>query len=426
MLDEATNKKLSEVGRGTPMGELMRRYWHPIAAMGELDDHATKPVRLMGEDLVLYKDLSGNYGLIDRHCPHRRADLSYGYVEQCGLRCSYHGWLYDHHGACIGQPFEDTADPEGRFRDKIRITAYPVEAKAGLLWAYLGPAPAPLVPTWEPFVWQHGFVQIVLSEIPCNWFQCQENSIDPVHFEWMHANWGLRQTGATGPYAPRHLKIDFEEFDYGITYKRVREDTDEAHPLWTIGRNCLWPNLLFTGEHFEYRVPIDDDTTLSVGWFFNAVPQDRRPYAQGPIPYWHGPIKDEASGRWITSHVMNQDFVAWVGQGALADRSKEHLGRSDRGVIMMRKRFLDDMERVARGEDPKAVVRDPDVNRRIDLPIFDRAYAVDGPTRAEVEDVDHPRSRFMRNFIFQAGQPDEIRLAYNEIMGFPPDMGSGK
>ena len=104
-MDEATNRRLSETGAGTPMGELMRRYWHPIAAVAELDDHPTKPVRLMGEDLVLYKDLSGGYGLLDRHCAHRRADLSYGFVEDCGLRCNYHGWAFDETGRCIDQPF---------------------------------------------------------------------------------------------------------------------------------------------------------------------------------------------------------------------------------------------------------------------------------------------------------------------------------
>jgi 5,5'-dehydrodivanillate O-demethylase len=421
MLEGATNDTLSAVGTGTPMGELMRRYWHPIAAVGELDDQPTKPIRLMGEDLVLYKDLSGDYGLIDRHCPHRRADLSYGYVEAEGLRCNYHGWLFGGDGRCLGQPFEDTADPDSRFKDKVRITAYPVEAKAGLLWAYLGPEPAPLVPTWEPFLWENGFVQIVMSEIPCNWFQCQENSIDPVHFEWMHANWRVRLAGETGPYAPTHLKVAFEEFDYGITYKRVRADTDENNPLWTVGRNCLWPNALFTGDHFEWRVPVDDDTTLSVGWFFNAVPLDKRPFRQNRIPYWHGPIKDAETGRWITSHVMNQDFVAWVGQGTQADRTQEHLGRSDRGVIMMRKRFLDDLERIGRGEDPKAVVRDEAVNRRIELPIFDRDYLIDGPTRAEAEDPNHPRANSTLRFVFQAGQPKEIRAAYVEAMGFPPD-----
>ena len=422
MLDHETNRKLSRVGADTPMGALLRRYWHPIAGTAEMERQPTMPVRLMGEDLVLYRDLSGAYGLLDRHCCHRRADLSFGYVEQDGLRCSYHGWLYDSRGACIEQPFEDTADPESRFKDKIRIKSYPVEEKAGVLWAYLGPEPAPLVPTWEPFTWANGFRQVVLAEIPCNWFQCQENSIDPVHFEWQHENWRARAGGASGAYAPRHLRIDFEEFDYGITYKRIRENTDERHPLWTVGRNCLWPNALFTGDHFEWRVPIDDDHTLSVGWFFNPVPKDRRPYAQNAIPCWRGAVKD-ADGRWITSHVMNQDFVAWVGQGTLADRSKEHLGRSDRGVIMMRRRFLSDIERIAGGEDPKAVIRDPAVNDCIELPIFDRKFFVDGWSREDLEDAAHPRTRSTLDFVFQAGQPEEVRAAYAEAMGFSAGAG---
>src|ERR1700691_3767937 len=109
MLDEAKNKLLTQVGPGTPMGELLRRYWMPIAALSELEEQSVKPVRLLGEDLVLYRDLGGTLGLVDRHCPHRRADLSYGYVENCGLRCNYHGWRYDETGACVEQPYEDTA-----------------------------------------------------------------------------------------------------------------------------------------------------------------------------------------------------------------------------------------------------------------------------------------------------------------------------
>src|SRR5579863_4053611 len=139
MLSEETNRLVTEVGPGTQMGALLRRYWHPIAAVAELDETPVKPMRLFGEDLVLYRDLSGTYGLVDRHCPHRRADLSYGTVEACGLRCHYHGWRFDETGRCREQPFEDTVNPDVRFRDDVRLTAYQVEAKAGLLWAYLGP-----------------------------------------------------------------------------------------------------------------------------------------------------------------------------------------------------------------------------------------------------------------------------------------------
>jgi nitrite reductase/ring-hydroxylating ferredoxin subunit len=134
MLSASENETLTRVGRGTPMGELLRRYWQPVAAVAQLDEHPTLPVCLMGEDLVLYKDTRGRYGLLDRHCPHRRADLCYGVPEERGLRCHYHGWLFDDSGACLQQPFEEIARPEARFRDKIRTAAYPVQAKAGLLW----------------------------------------------------------------------------------------------------------------------------------------------------------------------------------------------------------------------------------------------------------------------------------------------------
>jgi len=223
MLTEEENRTFAAVGPGTLMGELMRRYWMPVAAETEMDDTPIKPVRVMGEDLTLYKDKSGNYGLVDRHCPHRRADMSYGFVEDCGLRCSYHGWLFDESGRCLQQPFEDIAHPEARFKDRVHIKAYPVEAKAGLLWAYLGPAPAPLVPTWEPFTWPNGFVQIVMTEIPCNWFQCQENSIDPVHVEWQHSNWTQYLKGLEGPRTPTHLRVGFDEFEYGFQYRRILE-----------------------------------------------------------------------------------------------------------------------------------------------------------------------------------------------------------
>jgi 5,5'-dehydrodivanillate O-demethylase len=417
MLDQAKNKLLTQVGAGTPMGELLRRYWMPIAGVSEFENQHIKPVRLLGEDLTLYKDLSGTFGLVDRRCPHRRADLSYGFVEQCGLRCNYHGWLFDERGHCTEQPYEDVAAPQAHFKDKIRVKSYPVEAKAGLLWAYLGPQPAPLVPEWEPFTWPNGFVQIVFADVPCNWFQCQENSIDPLHFEWMHMNWSMRLSDKVGPYSPRHLKLAFEEFDYGFVYRRIREGMSEQDLLWTVGRVCLWPNALFTGDHFEWRVPVDDENTLSVTWTFSRVPKEQEPYVQERIPAWHGPVRDETTGRWISSHVMNQDFVAWIGQGTIADRTEEHLGTSDRGIIMLRDRFLDDLELIKQGRDPKAVIRDPEVNRSVRLPIAERKILTEGATREEL--LAHPLlgKQLTNGFPFQAEQPDDVRRAYEQAMG---------
>jgi 5,5'-dehydrodivanillate O-demethylase len=365
MLPEEENKELMEVGPGTLMGELLRRYWMPVAAVAELDDNPTKPIRLMCEDLVLFKDKSGTYGLVDLHCPHRRADLSYGFVEDCGLRCNYHGWAFNQQGDCISQPFEEIAHPEANYKDRVKIKSYKVEPKAGILWAYLGPDPAPLVPDWD-YYHINGYKQVIISHVPCNWFQCQENSIDPVHFEWLHSNWSTRLAGNDGPYAPTHVKLGFDEFDFGFVYRRVREDTTEDDELWTTGRVCLWPNALYTG-FFEYRVPIDSENTLSIALFNNPVPGDE-PFEQERVPYWYSPIKDEKTGRWISSHVMNQDFVAWVGQGAVADRTQEHLGESDRGVIIMRRKMLEQAEVVADGGDPKGLIRDPDRNHRVYLP----------------------------------------------------------
>jgi 5,5'-dehydrodivanillate O-demethylase oxygenase subunit len=415
---------LTQTGTGTPMGDLLRRYWWPIAGASELAASATKPVRLLGEDLVLYKDLGGRFGLIDRQCRHRRADLSYGYVEACGLRCNYHGWLYDETGRCIEQPFDDTVGSRATAKAEARIKAYPAAAHGGMVWAYLGPAPTPLVPDWEFFSWENGFRQIVISEIPCNWFHCQEHSIDPVHFEWTHANWGLRLKGQNDPYSPPHRKIDFEEFAYGFQYKRLRRDTDESDRLWTIGRVCLWPNALFTGSHVEFRVPVDDENTLSVAWHFSRVPSDREPYEQPTIPTWYGPIRDEKTGRWITSHIMNQDFVTWVGQGKIADRSQEHLGASDRGIIMMRRRFLADLVAVARGEDPKGVIRDPAINHRIALPVAERGFLIEGQAR-ETLMRDPLSRRTLRDYIHQRGQPAEVRRAFLAAMGVnEADLGA--
>ncbi len=415
MLSEEKNRLLTQVGPGTPMGNLLRRYWMPVAGVSEFETRDTKPMRLFGEELVLYRDLSGTWGMVARNCPHRRADLSYGYVEKKGLRCNYHGWSFDETGACVEQPYEDTAHPDVGMKNKIRITSYPVQEKGGLLWVYMGPQPQPLLPDWEAFSWPNGFRQIVISEIPCNWFQCQENSIDPVHFEWMHNNWSLRLSGKTGPYSPEHKKVGFEEFEHGYLYKRIRGNKTEDDPHWSIGRVCLWPNAVFLGDHFEWRVPIDDERTLSVCWSYTRVPTEQDPYVQESIPTWYGPIKDE-EGRWISSHVMNQDFVAWVGQGVISDRTQENLGASDRGIVMIRKKFFDEMEAVAAGAEPKGLIRDETQNHRIELPIAHRREVVDGVSLAELKA--HPIfGRHLHGYLFQAGQPEAVNQAYLKAMG---------
>lgn len=417
MLPEAKNRLLTQVGAGTPMGDLLRRYWMPVAGVSQFDEATSvRAIRLLGEDLVLYRDLEGKFGLVNRHCTHRGADLSYGMVERDGIRCSYHGWKFGPTGECIEQPFEDTFFAERPLRRRPGMAGYPVEVKGGLVWAYMGPQPAPLVPDWEQFSWENGFAQIVISEIPCNWFQCQENSIDPVHFEWMHDNWGARlRDGPEASDAPRHLKLDFEEFEHGFLYKRIREDGGEKDTSWTVGRVCLWPNAFFLGSHFEWRVPVDDENTLSITWHFTHVPKEREPYRQAAIPTWIGPTHD-SQGRWITSHVMNQDFIGWVGQGRIADRTKEHLGISDKGIVMVRNRFFAELEAVAAGAEPKGLIRDPAKNVRIELPSVRRRLAKEGLTTAEIlANPVHKQTLF--SYVLQAGQPDWVKKQFSEAMG---------
>jgi len=158
------NELLTRVGPGTPMGELQRRYWHPIGAAEEMSDRWTKRVRLLGEYLVLFKDRSGKLGLIAEFCPHRRASLAYGIPQADGIRCAYHGWKFGHGGECLEQPNEPA---ESTFKDKIGTAGYPVETLGGMIFAYLGPLPAPLLPRWPGFVNDDAIQHIGWSRVRC-------------------------------------------------------------------------------------------------------------------------------------------------------------------------------------------------------------------------------------------------------------------
>jgi len=419
VMDAEENELLTRTGRGTPMGELLRRYWQPVGAASELDVTPALPVRIMGEDLVLYRDRRGSYGLVQRRCPHRGADLSYGMVEDCGIRCMYHGWAFDGEGRCTAQPFEDLVNPTTRFRDGIRAVAYPVEERAGLLFAYLGPPPAPCVPTWEPFTWDNGFRQIVTADVECNWLQCVENNVDPVHFEWLHANWSA-YLQSRPPTAARHLKVAVDEWEHGFRYRRLLEDDDTESDNWTVGRLAVLPNV-FVPSHFEYRVPIDDTRTRSIVWHYQRVPLERQPYVQDKVPHWKAETHDPVTGRLLTSHVINQDTVAWVGQGPVADRTQEHLGRSDVGVVKLRKQLLADIAAVERGEDPKGVTRDPEAAACIRWPWGIGEQLTRDVTQADfIAQLARPgRSGIRGYFPFYAGQPADVARAFEEAMGVP-------
>jgi len=170
MLTREENETLTRVGRGTPAGELLRRYWQPLVAAAELTEK--KPimaVRLLGEDLVAYRDAQGHYGLVGEQCPHRKASLAFGRVDDQGIRCPYHGWKFDRAGKCLEQPAEPA---NSGFKDKIKHTAYPVERLGGMLFAYGGPDPKPLMPRWDVLAWENGRRWIQKQELlTCNWLQ---------------------------------------------------------------------------------------------------------------------------------------------------------------------------------------------------------------------------------------------------------------
>ena len=391
MLTAQENDVLTRVGKGTPMGELMRRYWHPIAAAAELDERPTKAVRLLGEDLVLYKDRSGTLGLIEKLCPHRRVDLSYGIPEENGLRCMYHGWMFDETGQCIEQPFEETVHPDGRFKEKVKIAGYPVEIAAGLVFAYLGPQPVPFLPKWEPLTWENSIRDIAVSHLPCNWLQCQENSLDPVHVEWMHVYFGRytqEQDAWSGPTAllelPKHKQIGFDEFEHGIIKRRVFEGYTEADDDWKEGHPVFFPNILMVGSEvsvtFQWRVPIDDENTLHISLYtWRSAPGSPAP-AQDVVPYREVALKDD-EGRWVTDLVFNQDYMGWVTQGPIAQRQLEKLGESDRGLIMFRKQLRREIDVMEDGGEPMNVFRDEAVAACVSAPIEQVKFGMKRPKK---------------------------------------------
>ncbi len=371
MLSTAENERLTRVGPGTPMGELMRRYWQPVAVTSELNTRPTRPVRILGEDLVLYRDRSGTLGLIDRFCPHRRVDLSYGIPEEHGLRCMYHGWMMDETGQCIEQPFEETVHPDGRFKEKVKVTAYPAQELGGLVWGYLGPEPAPLLPRWDLLAWDNVLRDIGTTVLPCNWLQCMENSLDPVHTEWLHVYLTSAVLEREGAIADRseiarlaHQKIGFDRYANGLVKKRVVEGTTEDDPEWTVGHPIIFPNWLGGTTGFQMRVPIDDTHTWHILYNVYVPPEGVELEPQEEIPGYDVPYVDE-EGRAAVNFVIGQDTMAWWTQGPIAKRHLEKLGQSDVGIIMYRKLLEEQMRLVEDGLDPMNTFRDPAENEII-------------------------------------------------------------
>jgi 5,5'-dehydrodivanillate O-demethylase len=381
MLTREENELLTQVSRGTPCGELLRRYWHPVAAAAELtDERPIKAVKILNEELVVYRDTTGHYGLVGEHCPHRLASLAYGRVDEQGIRCPYHGWKFDGAGRCLEQPAEP---PEGKFKDRIKHVAYPVEYLGGLIYAYLGPAPAPLLPRWDVLVWEHGRRWIVKdSVIDCNWLQPMENSVDPSHLFWLHGD-TAHLMPRVKKYAEKH---EFIRFEYGIKKRRTtlplatggKSDVDE-HPLLfpTVLRHVAPYNEGSGHRHnLQIRVPMDDHHTQV--FRVNFLPMDsERSLPDAPVPLRFAQLKT-APREYKMNMVSAQDSMAWETQGARTDRTQEHLGVGDEGIIELRKLLREQIERVQRGLEPIGLIRNPEKNKLIDLGVINERIGLAG------------------------------------------------
>jgi 5,5'-dehydrodivanillate O-demethylase len=387
------NEYLTRVGPGTPCGELMRRYWHPVYPEALLRENPVAKVRILAEDLVLYRDRSGRLGLIGERCPHRMTSMAVGIPEEEGLRCCYHGWLFNAEGRCIEQPLEP---PDSTFKDKIRITAYPVQELGGLIWAYLGPEPAPLLPRWDLFVRPDGFRQIVAHWLPCNWLQVMENRGDLGHAIYLHGRlfqYALERQGrlTDDPKARYNMAMARQNEmlrnghytryrpiynRFGFTKGSLSTDQPEDSPRWTIGSNpILFPYLLAFGpgevgvrRTYQMGVPVDDTTTWHMQYFCYTFPPEIDVPKQEFVPYAAVPLKDD-KGEYILDYVLAQDMVAWYEQGTITDRTQEHLGVSDACVIAYRKMLREQIDKVMAGEEPMNVFRNPAENDSLELQI---------------------------------------------------------
>jgi nitrite reductase/ring-hydroxylating ferredoxin subunit len=367
---------LTEVGRGTPMGELMRRYWHPVG----LSSYATdlpRAVRILGEDLILFRDQGGRPGLVHPRCTHRGSSLLYGRVDECGLRCCYHGWAFDVQGMCTDQPCEPH---NGLNRDRFRQPWYPVEERYGLIWAYMGP------PDKKPLLQRYNlFEEIDEGEtlftddnnigsgrffnddvVPFNWLQHFENILDTAHFIWLHVYHSGPQFGSRyGEYDDlsnqpweRLTDADWKVSDRGVYTERTMKIPD-GRTLHTI-TECVLPGVRGVpnpfggngrGDALGFVVPVDDTSfrifTVLRGkdrTFFDRVGAIRP-------PAW----PDDAT----RSQRFPGDWEAQGSQGRITLHSEEHLNTTDRGVRMLRRLLAEQMEIVANGGDPLNVAFEP-------------------------------------------------------------------
>ncbi len=398
MTTAAENEALTRVGPGTPMGALLRRYWWPV---GISEDLQRKPtfVRLLGEDLVLYRDWDGRPGVLAALCSHRQANLCFGTVGHDGLRCRYHGWCYDTEGRVLDTPGEPRAS---RFKETVQHPAYPVQELGGLIFTYLGPQPAPLLPRFD-FLVDEGERYAWVAGVPeCNWLQGVENGMDPVHVSFLHGDL----------WADLNAEPDseFEESEWGVVYKSyrpaAREDllnyrehhllmpgisvssasnrlleSPDADAATSAGWNAQFDERIIAQGQIQsarWSVPIDDTHTLMIRVTFKPASNPgrfRQTYTGSWMPVVAEPYKEYKDspkptlGYDVPSTVPTEDATIVCSMGAIVAREKERLMPvSDGGVSILRRIYLAGIATVQNGGDPKGVIRDAARNASIPVP----------------------------------------------------------
>jgi 5,5'-dehydrodivanillate O-demethylase oxygenase subunit len=364
MLSKEENELLTRVGPGTPAGEMLRRYWWPVGFTEEIKPKgAPAKVRLLGEEFVLFRDGRGELGLLELHCSHRGTSLEFGRVEEAGIRCCYHGWLYDLSGKCLEQP----AEPEGStFKERIQHPAFHAREAGGLVFAYIGPEPAPLLPGYDLLVRTDGCRVVGGGEEFCNWLQRAENSADGAHSIALHA-------AGYPEMAMKRPKIKWEPTPFGLKETTLIEGSVKPRITHFIFPSHIRHSASRVGEQprqvLRFRVPADDRTTYTfwIDFYPDKDGQPAQPVAlrtKGFRKSQPGVYERVQDGWWNLPN-REQDRVAQESQGVIADRSREHLASSDQGITMLRRMLFESIDAVRAGKDPIGVMRDPRANQRI-------------------------------------------------------------
>lgn len=391
MMTAEQNQRLTQVGPGTAGGRLLRHYWQPVALTAELDalqdgvNRPVIPVRLLGQDLVLFRDETGAPGLLDRACPHRGADLSYGRLEDGGLRCPFHGWLFDAKGKCLQTP----AEPAGsRLCDRIEQNAYPIREQSGVIFAWLGKQQPAELPALDCFRAPPAQVFAFKGLWRCNWLQAQEVGIDPAHASFLHRffttdspeeSYGRQFRSASANSSMTMIevlrqfdqpKIQVQEMPFGLQLTTLRQiDSDHTHVRVT---NGLFPNAIVlpmseTMTITQWHAPVDDTHTYWYTVFTSfADPIDKEAMrdqrlAMHSLPDYapivgahnrYGFSAEDQQSRTYTGmgeDINVHDQWAVESPGAIADRTREHLGTTDKAIMSHRRMLLAAMATVEQG-----------------------------------------------------------------------------